>query len=170
MRFPRAICLMAIALAGCSSNTSGSAAASPSPAESAQAAVHPESGLPVIPLTVQSGDKVHEFRVELARSPAEQAKGLMFRTAMGPDEGMIFPMSPPRVASFWMRNTVIPLDLLFVAPDGKVINIAANAVPYDETQLKAEGITGAVLELNGGRAAELGIRPGDRVTWTLPGK
>lgn len=170
MRFPRAICLMAIALAACSSNTSGSAAASPSPAESAQAAVHPGSGLPVIPLTVQSGDTVHEFRVELARSPAEQAKGLMFRTAMGPDEGMIFPMSPPRVASFWMRNTVIPLDLLFVAPDGKVINIAANAVPYDESQLKAEGITGAVLELNGGRAAELGIKPGDRVTWTSPGK
>nr|WP_232332772.1 DUF192 domain-containing protein [Novosphingobium aquimarinum] len=167
---PATACLLALALAACSSNASGNAAANSSPAETTQVAVHPESGLKVVPLTIRSGNKVHTFRVELARTPAEQAKGLMFRTAMGPDEGMIFPMSPPRVASFWMRNTVIPLDLLFVGPDGRVINIAANAVPYDESQLKAEGLTGAVLELNGGRAAELGIKPGDLVTWTAPGE
>lgn len=161
-------CLVALGLAACSSNAPSGAAASSTRATSLQAATHPESGLTVIPLQIQSGGKSHAFKVELARSSSEQAKGLMFRTTMGPDEGMLFPMSPPRVASFWMRNTVIPLDLLFVAPDGQIINIAANAVPYDESQLKAEGLTGAVLELNGGRAAELGIKPGDRVSWTLP--
>ena len=84
---------------------------------------------------------------------------------MGPDEGMIFPFDPPRGASFWMRNTVIPLDLIFVAPDGRISNIAANAIPYDETPLYSGGEAKAVLELNGGRAAELGIKPGDRVEW-----
>ena len=99
---------------------------------------------------------------------AEQSKGLMFRTAMGPDEGMLFPLSPPRVASFWMRNTVIPLDLVFVGEDGRVINILANAVPYDESPLRSEGRAIAVLELVGGRAAELGIKPGAKVSWKQP--
>ena len=66
-------------------------------------AAHPVSGLSVVPLTVTSGDKVHNFRVELARTGQEQARGLMFRTAMGADEGMLFPMNPPRGASFWIH-------------------------------------------------------------------
>lgn len=128
-------------------------------------AVHAESGLAVAPLTITSGGKVHRFRVELAQTSEEQAKGLMFRTRLGPDEGMLFPMDPPRAASFWMRNTVIPLDLLFIAPDGRIANIAANAKPYDETQLNSAGPVKAVLELPGGRAAELGIAAGDAVDW-----
>ena len=152
---------IAVALVACSP---GAGDAAP---QSSQAApvVHPVSGLRVIPLKVTSGSKVHNFRVELARTPQEQAKGLMFRTTMGPDEGMIFPFDPPRGASFWMRNTLISLDLIFVAPDGRISNIAANAVPYDETPLYSAGEAKAVLELNGGRAAELGIKPGDRVEW-----
>ena len=128
-------------------------------------AVHPVSGLQVIPLTVTSAGKLHRFRVELARSEAEQAKGLMFRTAMGADEGMIFPMSPPRQAAFWMQNTVIPLDIIFIGSDRRVLNIAANTVPYSEEQVPSVGAAAAVLELNGGRAAQLGIGPGDRVEW-----
>ena len=131
----------------------------------AQSAVHPVSGLPVVPLTIASSNGAHAFRVEVARSSAEQAKGLMFRTAMGADEGMIFIRTPPDVASFWMRNTLIPLDIIFVGPDRKILNISANAVPYDESPRTAIGVTGAVLELNGGRAAQLGIKPGDMVTW-----
>lgn len=127
--------------------------------------VHPESGLAVVPLTVVSGGKSHVFRVEVAASEAEQARGLMFRTAMGTDEGMIFPEKTPRRAAFWMRNTVIPLDLLFIGPDHRVLNIAADAVPYDETPLPSTGPVIAVLELNAGRAAALGIAPGDRVDW-----
>ncbi len=152
---------IAVALVACSP---GPGDAAPQSTQAAPA-VHPVSGLPVVPLKVTSGSKVHQFRVELARTPQEQAKGLMFRTEMGPDEGMIFPFDPPRGASFWMRNTVIPLDLIFVAPDGRISNIAANAIPYDETPLTSNGEAKAVLELNGGRAAELGIKPGDRVEW-----
>lgn len=131
-------------------------------------AVHPVSGLPVVPLTIRSGDKIHAFRVEVASTEAEQAKGLMFRTSMGADEGMIFPEDPPRRSAFWMRNTVIPLDIIFIGTDRKVLNIAANAVPYDETPLPAAGMASGVLELNGGRAAELGIKPGDKVEWKAP--
>lgn len=145
---------LALALAGCKGESAVEAPA-----------VHAESGLSVVPLTVTSQGKVHRFRVELAQTADQQAKGLMFRTKLGPDEGMLFPMNPPRAASFWMRNTVIPLDLVFVAPDGTVLNIAANAKPYDETKLQSLGPVKAVLELPGGRAAELGIVAGDKVEW-----
>ncbi|WP_395390842.1 DUF192 domain-containing protein [Novosphingobium sp. BL-8A] len=134
-------------------------------AATATGAVHPESGLPVVPLTVAGSGKAHVFQVEVAASEAEQAKGLMFRTAMGADEGMVFPEKAPRKAAFWMKNTVIPLDILFIGPDHRVLNIAANAVPYDETPLPSNGPVIGVLELNGGRAAELGIAPGDKVSW-----
>ena len=128
-------------------------------------AAHPVSGLKVIPLTVTTSTKLHRFRVELARSEAEQSKGLMFRTAMGADEGMIFPMSPPRQSTFWMKNTVIPLDIIFIGSDRRILNVAANTVPYSEEQLPSVGAAAAVLELNGGSAAQLGIGPGDRVEW-----
>lgn len=142
----------------------------PAPGEAARArqtapALHPVSGLEVIPLTVTHAGKKLSFRVEIARSGPEQARGLMYRTAMGPNEGMIFPMDPPRGASFWMRNTVLPLDIVFIGTDGRISNIAANAVPYDLTPLSSVGLVRGVLELNGGRAAELGIVPGDKVEW-----
>jgi uncharacterized membrane protein (UPF0127 family) len=127
--------------------------------------VHPVSGLAVIPLSIFASGTVHQFRVEIARTDTEQEKGLMFRTKMGADEGMIFPMSPPRSAAFWMRNTVIPLDIIFVGADHRILNVAANAVPYDERPLPSSGAVSGVLELTGGRAGQLGIGPGDRVTW-----
>ena len=126
---------------------------------------HPVSGLEIIPLSITQDGKVHHFRVEVARTGEEQARGLMFRTEMGADEGMIFPRNPPGVASFWMRNTVIPLDMIFIGTDGRILNIAANTVPYSLDSRRSEGIAMAVLELNGGRAAELGIEPGARVEW-----
>ena len=126
---------------------------------------HPESGLEVVPLTIVSAGKRHPLRVEVARSSAEQAKGLMFRTAMGANEGMIFPMEPARQASFWMKNTVISLDLVFIGPDRRIESIAANAVPYSLSPIPSKGNVSAVLELNGGRAAQLGLAPGDRVEW-----
>lgn len=148
-------------LAACSPNASDAAPQS----TQAAPAVHPVSGLTVVPLRVTHAGTVHTFRVEVAGTPQEQAKGLMFRTAMGADEGMIFPMNPPRGASFWMRNTVIPLDIIFVGVDGRITNIAAGAVPYDETPLPSTGLVKGVLELAGGRAAQLGITAGDRVEW-----
>ena len=130
-----------------------------------QPAVHPVSGLAVIPLTVTSLGKTHTFRVEIARSPQEQAQGLMFRTEMGPDEGMLFPYDPPRVLSFWMKNTVLPLDLVFIGPDYRVINVAADAVPYSEESILSDAPAIATLELNAGRAKELGIVAGAKVDW-----
>lgn len=162
MRTGFAALALAGALAGCSSSATDSAAASVAATEPAR---HPVSGLQVIPLTVTHQGKRHGFRVEVARNPSEQARGLMFRTEMGADEGMIFPMQPPRMASFWMKNTVIPLDIIFIGTDRRIINIAANAVPYSEENLDSQGLTAAVLELNGGRAAQLGIGPGDKVDW-----
>ena len=152
---------LALALAACSPNSGDAGAQS----TQASPALHPVSGLAVVPLKVIHGGKTFTFRVELARTAQEQSKGLMFRTELGPDEGMIFPFETPRGASFWMRNTVIPLDLIFVGVDGRISNIAANAIPYDESQLNSIGLAKAVLELRGGRAAELGIVPGDKVEW-----
>jgi uncharacterized membrane protein (UPF0127 family) len=156
-------CLLPLVLlvAGCTQ-----AAPAQSQAAASQPAVHPVSGLPVIPLTVTPiGGRPHVFRVEVASTEAQQARGLMFRTAMGPDEGMIFPYSPPQTVSFWMKNTVIPLDIIFIGPDHRVINIAAMATPYSEASLPAAAPAAGVLELNGGRAAQLGIVPGSRADW-----
>ena len=161
----RLIALLGFGLLGLAAACSPQAGAGAQAAGSASTAAHPVSGLTVIGLTVTSPGKVHRFRVELAKTGDEQAKGLMFRTALGADEGMIFPMDPPRPASFWMRNTVIPLDLIFIGPDRRIVNIAANAVPYDESQLLSAGPVSAVLELAGGKAAALGIGPGDQVAW-----
>ena len=152
----------ALLLAACSPGAGESTTAASPPTAGA---THPESGLPVIPLTVSHDGQSHGFRVEVARTSEEQAKGLMFRRAMGADEGMLFPFDPPRQASFWMKNTVIPLDIVFIGTDGRVLNISANAEPYSLDPRPSEGVTGAVLELNGGRAAELGIAPGARVKW-----
>jgi len=149
------------ALAACSAQT---AAPSPTPA-AAQPAKHPLSGLDVIPLTISQNGKVHTFRVEVAATMAQQEKGLMFRTTMAPDEGMIFPSDRPEARSFWMKNTVIPLDIIFIGPDHMISNIAANATPYSEDPIPSAGEAIAVLELNGGRAAQLGFTPGARVTW-----
>lgn len=149
-----------LAIAACSPGASDAAQSSPT------ASVHAESGLRVIPLTVTTtSGKRHSFRVEVAASAFEQARGLMYRRSLGADEGMIFPMETARQASFWMRNTVIPLDLVFIGVDGRISNIAANAVPYDESPLRSVGLVKGVLELNGGRAAALGIAAGDKVDW-----
>lgn len=161
MRLKTGLVAVALALAACSTKPADGAA---KPAAEAQAR-HPESGLPVVPLTVTHGTRRHAFRVEVAQGSIEQARGLMFRTQMGADEGMIFPMQPPRLASFWMKNTVIPLDIIFIGADRRILNIAANAVPYSETPIPSAGKAGAVLELNGGRAAVLGLATGDRVDW-----
>lgn len=125
---------------------------------------HPLSGLAVVPLTVSSANGRHRFRVEVAITPAQQEKGLMFRTAMGADEGMIFPYKQPQRVSFWMQNCPLALDIIFIGTDHRVLNIA-DARPFDETPLASAGAVSNVLELTNGRAAALGIRPGDRVDW-----
>lgn len=156
-----------IAAVGCSPLAAGSTSAqgTATTAPAAQLSVHPVSGLTVVPLTVTTASGPHVFKVEVAATPGEQERGLMFRTVMGADEGMIFPMDPPRRTAFWMKNTVIPLDLIFIGADHKVLNVIANAVPYDLAQLPSDGAAAGVLELNGGRAAQIGLKTGDTVSW-----
>lgn len=156
----RLLVVPALMLAACSPQAGAGAAPTPD----AQA-THPVSGLRVIPLTITQGGKTHSFRVEVAETDEQQERGLMFRTEMGADEGMIFPKEPAQARSFWMRNTVIPLDLIFIGPDHRIVNIIANAVPYSLESLPSAAPVIAVLELNGGRAAQLGIEPGATVTW-----
>lgn len=154
------------ALALCLAACSPQAAEAERPSAPEASAVHRVSGLEVIDVTITTASGPRTFRAEVARTAQEQSRGLMFRTEMGPDEGMLFPYEDnPHVLGFWMRNTVLPLDLIFIAPDRRVLNIAANAVPYSEASIRSTGVAAAVLELNGGRAAELGIAPGDKVSW-----
>ena len=117
-----------------------------------------------IPLTIHSQNGAHRFTVEVAATLDQQQRGLMFRPSLEADRGMIFPYDPPQDVGFWMKNTLIPLDMVFIRTDGTIARIA-NATPLTlETVLSGEPVA-AVLELRGGRAAELGIRAGDRVDW-----
>lgn len=123
------------------------------------------SGLDLVRLAINSGARTHRFTVEVARTEAQQAQGLMNRRRLAPDEGMLFPFDPPRAASFWMRNTLIPLDLIFIRPDGTIARIATG-VPLSEAQIEVGEPLTAVLEIPGGRAAQLGITTADRVSWS----
>jgi uncharacterized membrane protein (UPF0127 family) len=134
-------------------------------ASAGEIARHPVSGLEVVPLTVNTGTAQHRFDVEIARTPEQQRRGLMFREELAPDEGMIFPYNPPTAQGFWMKDTPLSLDIIFVGPDGRIINIAANTTPYSEESVYSQGPASLVLEIPGGRAAELGIEPGDEVRW-----
>ncbi|MFO1238868.1 MAG: DUF192 domain-containing protein [Sphingomonadaceae bacterium] len=119
----------------------------------------------LIPLTIKTSTAVRKFRVEVARTEDEQARGLMFRQSLAEDGGMIFPMSPPRFASFWMKNTVIPLDMIFIRGDGTIARIASDTIPYSLEPVDSGEPVAAVLELAGGKAAALGIAEDDVVTW-----
>ena len=121
------------------------------------------------PLAIDTGDSVHKFTVELANDPEEIRIGLMNRPEMAPNAGMLFDLGEPREASFWMKNTLIPLDMLFLDTDGKIIAIARNAVPGSLRSIGPGVPVKAVLELNGGRCETLGIEPGDVVEHALFG-
>lgn len=101
------------------------------------------------------------FKVEMAETQPQQAQGLMYRRQLAPDAGMLFIYSKPQVAAFWMKNTFIPLDMLFIAADGRIVHIHPNATPQSEATITTPQLVKAVLEINGGLAARLGIRVGD---------
>jgi uncharacterized membrane protein (UPF0127 family) len=100
------------------------------------------------------------FAVTVARTPQEQARGLMFVRRMSDDTGMLFAYDSPRRVSFWMRNTLIPLDMLFIDAEGRVRHIHENAQPRDETPVPSRGPVVGVLEINGGLSSQVGIAPG----------
>ncbi|MGV8855979.1 MAG: DUF192 domain-containing protein [Devosia sp.] len=103
----------------------------------------------------------HNFNVEVVDTPEGRAKGLMFRTELAPDAGMLFDFKQQREVAFWMQNTLIPLDMLFVGADGVIKTIHVNARPQDPTSIPSEVPVQFVLEIPGGRSVELGLKPGD---------
>ena len=114
-------------------------------------------------LIIQSNDKTHEFSVEVADTREEQARGLMFRNVIEPTQGMLFEFGGEEIRSIWMKNTSVFLDVLFVRSDGRILKIEHSARPYSLRSITSEAPVAAVLEIAGGRANELDIKPGDRV-------
>lgn len=143
--------LLLLAAAGCS--------------RSGTEAVARPASASTVPLEIATASKRHRFRVDVARTEAEQARGMMFRPKLAPDAGMVFPFATPRVASFWMKDCPHPLDMIFIRADGSIARIVT-AIPYSlKPETSGEPVT-AVLEIAGGRAAELGINEDDVVSWT----
>jgi uncharacterized membrane protein (UPF0127 family) len=119
---------------------------------------------PLQPLEIATSKGAAKFMVEFADTDRTREYGLMCRKALAPDRGMLFDFKTPvDGAAFWMRNTLIPLDIIYIKPDGTVLSIARNVPALDESPVPAGGRIRAVLELASGRAAQLGILPGDRI-------
>jgi uncharacterized protein len=154
MRTRRIIVLLAILLA----------TALPGGAAEPQLQQFPTSHLTIVGVTGP-----HRFNVEIAETPGQMEQGLMFRRSLAPDAGMLFDFKQPTVATMWMRNTLIPLDMLFVDQHGLIVNIAQRAVPESDQTIAAAAPVRAVIELNGGAAERLGIQPGDRVLYSIFG-
>ncbi len=114
-------------------------------------------------LSIATTSGVHPFKVEIAADDASRERGLMHRRFMPGDRGMLFEFEREAPVAFWMKNTYIPLDMIFIAPDGSVTRIAADAQPLSETIVPSGGPCVAVLELNGGVAAQIGLKVGDKV-------
>jgi uncharacterized protein len=158
--------LIIIAISGCNAQIGDAKSKNPKAACTAGKA-YPDSdaGLKQVQLCIQSGKKLRAYTVEVASNSKEQAQGLMFRKSLADNAGMIFPFPEPKMASFWMKNTVIPLDIIFIRADGSIESIAANTTPYSLNSVGSGEEVKAVLELRGGLTQELGIKPGDKVRW-----
>lgn len=144
MRPLYALCMVFFALCGCSQGQSG-------------------SHLPLADIAIVSASGTHPFHVEIAANDASRAHGLMERRELAPDAGMLFDYHRAQDVAFWMKNTPLPLDMIFIRADGTIASIVAFATPYSETPIPSVEPVRAVLEINGGRAAELGIKPNDKV-------
>jgi len=118
-------------------------------------------------IEIVSKNGVHPFSVELASNDAERARGLMFRKSLPEGQGMLFDFKRDGPVSFWMHNTYISLDMIFIASDGRIVHIAENAKPLSDDLIPSAGPVRAVLEVIAGTAQKLGIAPGDRVTGSI---
>jgi uncharacterized protein len=122
----------------------------------------PNTGLARAPVALVTPKGRFVYRLEVAATPAQQQCGLMYRKAMPRDVGMVFPFDPPRGVAFWMENTVLPLDLVFVGPDSRVVSIG-HGKPFARDLIDSGGMTARVIELNAGEAQRIGLKPGDRI-------
>jgi uncharacterized membrane protein (UPF0127 family) len=123
----------------------------------------PEVSFEKSSLVIDTASGERKFDVEMALTSAQQQRGLMFRQRLGAQEGMLFDFVKTQPLSFWMANTLIPLDMLFISADGTIARIHANAEPLSTRNIESGVPVRAVLEINGGAARLLGIKPGDKV-------
>jgi len=121
------------------------------------------AGTATLVLKTDSGD--HNFNIEVATTDQERALGLMFRRSLPENGGMLFLYDQPQPAAMWMKNTLIPLDMVFISPEGKVHRIEANAEPFSTAVIPSEGDIVGVLELKGGEAGRIGLKRGDKVLY-----
>ena len=121
------------------------------------------------PLEIVSKSGVHTFAVEMAVTPEQQMRGLMFRRALPEGQGMLFDFGQEQPTSFWMKNTYVSLDMIFIRGDGRILRIAENTVPLSEALVPSGGPVRAVLEVVAGTAKKFGIAPGDRVAHPIFG-
>ena len=117
---------------------------------------------------IASGEARHRFEVWVAETPARHAQGLMWVRSLDPERGMLFVYDEPAFRSYWMGNTYVSLDLMFIAADGRILNIVERATPLSTDPLLSRGPVTMVLEVVGGTAERLGIRPGDRLAYPAP--
>lgn len=125
----------------------------------------PAAALEKLVITRASGGEPLEFQIEVARTPAQKALGLMFRRDLQPLHGMLFPYPKEQGITMWMKNTYIPLDMLFIKPDGRIHHIAAMTEPLSEKIIDSNGPVSGVLEIAGGEAKRLGVATGDIVKY-----
>jgi uncharacterized protein len=122
------------------------------------------------PLIIEAESGRFEFVVEMAVNAEQRSRGLMFRKGLAEDRGMLFDFGALRRASMWMRNTYVPLDMLFIDADGRITQIAVDIQPLSDAVIASREPVRAVLELRAGLTAELGIRPGDRIVHPMFGQ
>lgn len=131
----------------------------------AVADAQPQAREALVPVTIVSRSARHVYQSELAITPEQQARGLMYRTELSPDHAMLFPFRPARRTAFWMKNTLIPLDIIFIRDNGTIARIAEQATPLSLEPIDSGESVGAVLEIVGGGAAAAGLSVEDRVSW-----
>ncbi len=124
---------------------------------------HAQPPLRTEPLTIVTKTGRHRFTVEIAETPREQEVGLMYRPTLRPDRGMLFEMGAPQTLAFWMEHCAHPLDMLFITADGRILTVARKTRPFSREPISSRAPVSAVLEIRGGRAAEIGAGPGDTV-------
>jgi len=121
-----------------------------------------------IPLVLETQSGSHRFEVEIADTDEKRTVGLMYRRSLRENAGMLFLYEPPQPIAMWMRNTYIPLDMVFISPDNKVHRIVERTEPFSLQTIPSGGTVKGILEVNAGVAAKIGVKPGDAVRYNLP--
>jgi uncharacterized protein len=160
---PELLSWLALALIGAHAGALRAQSAAPQ-----DLASFPRTQLSIVHHDASSGAKTYNFDVWVADTPTRAEQGLMFVSDLPATQGMVFPLSPPRVERMWMKNTYIELDMLFVDPHGRVSKIIARARPLSLDTLSSDTSVSAVVELRGGEAAKLALAVGDLVSWKAP--